>query len=227
MKMKLVRIWSAVSTVLVIIIVLFAVFLMGSRLIGFRVFTVISGSMSPTFNVGDLIYVRSVDPSEIKEGDPITFVVNENLVVVTHRVVSIDAANKCFYTKGDANNTPDSSPVNFKNVIGVPQFSIPLLGYVSDFIQNPPGLYITIGLCAALLFVVSLPDFIRWRRRKNVSVPASYADGGEESEDAQTGERIVIAEKKQDGRSQDTPALNSETAADSSDAETDKPHDRQ
>ena len=154
------KIWNVVSTVLVAVVVLCAVFLMGSRLMGYQVFNVISGSMEPEYSVGDLLYVKEVKPSDIEVGTPITFVLNEDLVVATHRVVEIDADNQYFYTKGDANETVDSAPVHFNNVIGVPQFHIPLLGYVSDFIQNPPGSYITIGVGAVLILAVFLPDFI-------------------------------------------------------------------
>lgn len=160
MKVKLKKIWSIFSTVLVVLIILAAVLLVGSRIFGYKVFNVISGSMAPTYNVGDMLYVKSVSPLEVKVGDPITFVVDNNLAVVTHRVTEIDTENGRFYTKGDANNTPDESPVLFGNLIGVPQFSIPKLGYVTDFIQNPPGLYITIGICAALFIAVFLPDII-------------------------------------------------------------------
>ena len=184
MKMKLLKIWSVISTVLVILIVLIAIFLMGSRLLGFRVFNVISGSMSPAYNVGDLIYVKSVPPSEIQVGDPITFVLNEDLVVATHRVVRIDAENSHIYTKGDANQTIDSSPVHFNNVIGVPQFRIPMLGYVSDFIQNPPGMYITIGICCVLIFIVFLPDIVKRAKKKSAEREAAALTEGATTEGA-------------------------------------------
>jgi len=154
------KIWNIISTAFVILIVFCAVFLMGSRLLGFRVFNVISGSMEPKYSVGDLIYVKEVDVNSIKVGDPITFVLNEDLVVATHRVVEVDAENQQFYTKGDANKTADASPVHFNNVIGVTKFSIPLLGYVSDFIQNPPGIYITLIVGVVLIVAVFLPDFL-------------------------------------------------------------------
>ena len=153
--------WSIISTVIVTLAVLLAIFLVGSRLLGFRVFNVISGSMEPKYSVGDLIYVKETDPSEIKEGDVITFVLNEDLVVATHRVVRVDAENQHFYTKGDSNDTEDASPVHFNNVIGVPKFSIPLLGYVSDFIQNPPGTYVAISVAALLILLVFLPDIFK------------------------------------------------------------------
>ena len=154
------KVWNIVSSILVGIVVLLAVFLMGSRLVGYQVFNVISGSMEPEYSVGDLIYVKKVNTKDIKVGMPITFVLNEDLVVATHRVIEVDVENQHFYTKGDANEIADNDPVHFNNVIGVPQFSIPLLGYVSDFIQNPPGTYITVGVGAVLILLVFLPDFV-------------------------------------------------------------------
>ncbi len=160
------KLWNIISTVLVSLLVLCAVFLMGSRLLGFACYTVVSGSMTPTYKVGDLLYVKDVDVNTIKVGDPITFVLNENLVVATHRVVRIDTEKQLFYTKGDANKIEDSEPVHFNNVIGVPQFSIPKLGYVSDFIQNPPGMYITIGAGSVLIVLVFLPDMLKGKKKE-------------------------------------------------------------
>ena len=154
------KIWNIVSSALVVIMVLCAVFLMGSRIIGFQCYTVISGSMEPKYSVGDLLYVKDVDVNSIKVGDDITFVLNEDLVVATHQVVRVDSENQHFYTKGIANEIEDQSPVHFNNVIGVPKFSIPKLGYVSDFVQNPPGLYITIGVGIILILLVFVPDMI-------------------------------------------------------------------
>ena len=160
MNNTLKKIWNIVSTVLVALMVLCAVFLMGSRIMGFRVYTVLSGSMEPQYMVGDLLYVKSVDVNSIKAGDNITFILNEELVVATHQVVRVDAENQRFYTKGIANQIEDQDPVHFNNVIGVPKFSIPKLGYVSDFIQHPPGIYIIIGVAIVLILLVFLPDLI-------------------------------------------------------------------
>lgn len=167
------KVWSIVSTVLVVVLVLGAVFLMGSRLMGYRVYTVISGSMEPDISVGDLVYVKPVDPSTIQVGDDITFVLNEDLVVATHRVIRIDAEKKHIYTKGIANEIADTDPVHFKNVLGVVQFNIPLLGYVSDFIQNPPGMYITIAAGAVLIILVFLPDFLPRKKEQEEAEPSA------------------------------------------------------
>lgn len=160
------RIWDTVTTVLVALVMIFAVFLMGSRLVGLQVFNVISGSMEPTYSVGDLLYVKTVDPDSVKVGDPITFVLNEDLAVATHRVVAVDGVNRQFTTKGDANESEDARPVHFNNLIGVPVFAIPLLGYVSAYIQSPPGMYIAIGFGVLLLAAVFLPDLLTKKSEK-------------------------------------------------------------
>lgn len=173
MNNTLKKIGSIASTVVVALLVLCAVFLMGSRLIGYKCYTVVSPSMEPEYKVGDLIYVKEVDPATIKEGDVITFIVNEDLAIGTHRVVRVDAENQRFYTKGDANDVEDAEPVHFNNVIGVPQFSVAKLGYVSNFVQNPPGMYITLAAGVLLLLAVFLPDLIS--RKKNTEDPALTA----------------------------------------------------
>jgi signal peptidase len=157
---KIKKIWDIVSSIIVIFMVLSAMFLMGARVIGYQVFSVLSGSMEPQFSVGDLIYVKEVDPSEVKVGDAITFVLNEDLVVATHQVVRIDEQNKHFYTKGLANETEDTEPVHFNNLIGRAEYGIPLLGYVSNFIQTSPGIYITIAGGIIMFALVFLPDLL-------------------------------------------------------------------
>ena len=166
MPKKVKKVWDIVSTVLVVLVVMIAVFLMGSRLVGLQVFNVISGSMEPTYSVGDLLYVKTMDPDSVKVGDPITFVLNEDLVVATHRVVAIDKENRQFSTKGDANETEDAAPVHFNNLVGVPVFSIPLLGYVSAYIQSPPGMYVAIAIGVILLAAVFLPDILAKKTKK-------------------------------------------------------------
>ena len=156
------KIWNAVTTVLVAIVVILALLLVGVRLIGMQVFTVLSGSMEPAYHTGSLIYVKDVDYTQLKEGDVITFMLDED-TVATHRIVGVvpdenDPTVIRYRTKGDANDAEDGSLVHYRNVIGSPVFSIPKLGYVANYIQNPPGTYIAISAGAILLILVFLPD---------------------------------------------------------------------
>lgn len=161
MSKRVQKVWNAVTTVLVVLVVILALLLVGVRLVGLRPMCVLSGSMEPTYHVGALIYVKPCAPEDVQVGDPITFVLNEDLDVVTHRVVSIDAENQHFYTKGDANDAPDGAPVYFKNLIGRPVFTIPYLGYVSNWVSNPPGMYLAVALALVLIILTFLPDMLR------------------------------------------------------------------
>ena len=173
MNHSLKKIWNTVSNILVALVVILALLLVGARIVGLQVFTVLSGSMEPTYHTGSLIYVKKVDPYTIQEGQPITFMLDEN-TVATHRVVGIvpdeeDPTVIRFRTKGDANEAEDGSLVHYKNVIGTPIFSIPYLGYVANYIQHPPGMYIAISAGAVLLLLVFIPDIFADEDDKNES----------------------------------------------------------
>ena len=154
--------WNIISTVLVSLVVLLALLLVGARVFGLQVFTVLSGSMEPTYHTGSLIYVKKVDPYTIQSGQVITFMLDED-TIATHRVVAVvpdeeDASVIRFRTKGDANASEDGGLVHYKNVIGTPVFTIPKLGYVASYIQHPPGMYVAIAAGAVLLMLTFLPD---------------------------------------------------------------------
>lgn len=158
MSKQVQKVCNVISTVVVVLAVILALLLVGVRLVGLRPMCVLSGSMEPTYHTGSLIYVKPCAPEDVQVGDAITFVLNEDLDVVTHRVISIDAENEHFYTQGDANDAPDGAPVYFKNLIGRPVFTIPYLGYVSHWVSNPPGMYLAI----ALVLVVALAVGATW-----------------------------------------------------------------
>ena len=158
------KIWNGVSTAVVILVVILALLLAGARLVGLQVYTVLSGSMEPNYHVGSIIYVKKVEPETLKVGDAISFMISEK-TVATHRIIEVlpdenDPDVIRFRTKGDNNDIPDTNPVHCNNVLGKVVGTIPLLGYVSDYVQNPPGTYI--ALCAAIILVLAvfLPDII-------------------------------------------------------------------
>lgn len=162
MKKSIIKVWNVFTSALVALVVILALLLVGVRLFGMQVFTVLSGSMEPVYHVGSLIYVKETDPMTLQPGDVITFMLDEN-TVATHRIVDVipdeeDPSVIRFQTKGDANDAVDGSLVHYKNVLGTPVFTIPKLGYLASYIQNPPGTYVAISAGAVLLALVFLPD---------------------------------------------------------------------
>ena len=164
------KIGNVVTTVLVVAVVLLAIALAGVRLFGLQVYTVLSGSMEPAYHVGALLYDKKVDPAQLRPGDVITFMLDED-TIVTHRIVEVvpdeeDPSVIRFRTKGDANAAEDGSLVHYKNVLGTPVFTIPKLGYFANFVQQPPGLYVAIAFGAVLVLLAFLPDLLGDDKKK-------------------------------------------------------------
>ena len=184
-KFPIKKIWDVTSSVLVGVVVIFAVLLIGVRLFGIQVYSVISGSMEPEYPVGALIYVKEVKPSEVEVGDVITFVLS-NETPATHRVIAIDKDAQLYYTQGDANYQineetgekvyMEDPPVHFNNLIGKPVFKIPVLGYIAYYIQHPPGMYIAIAAGAILLILVFLPDLFKSEKKETKKLPTNDGD---------------------------------------------------
>ena len=162
MNSKVRKIWEGFTTFLVVMVAILAILLAGVRLFGLRPLSVLSGSMEPVYHVGSVIYVRDVDYTKLSEGDIITFMVDED-TLATHRIIEVvpdeeDPTVIRFRTKGDANDAEDGSLVHYKNIVGTPVFTIPELGYIANFIQNPPGTYIAIAVGALFLMLFFIPD---------------------------------------------------------------------
>ena len=85
--------------VLLVIFVILVQRIFGNRVsIGsYRMFTVVTGSMEPVYNVGDVVISKEVDPSTINKGDDVVYLGEKNDFkdkIVTHRVIKIDVANE-------------------------------------------------------------------------------------------------------------------------------------
>ena len=159
------KIWNIFTSIIVAIVVIFALLLVGPRVFGMQTFTVLSGSMEPVYHTGSIIYVKKIpDTTKIEDGTVITFMLSED-TIATHRVVAAvpdedDPSVVRYRTKGDANDHEDGTLVHYKNIIGTPVFTIPKLGFVANYIQHPPGLYLSISFGAMLVLMMFLPELI-------------------------------------------------------------------
>ena len=171
MNKQLIKIRKGVSTGMVVLAILFAFLISGIRIFGIQVYGVLTGSMEPTYPTGSLIYVKSVNAQELRVNDVITFSLTPG-VIATHRIVEVvpDENNPSilrFRTKGDANHDVDASLVSAGNIVGKVAFSVPGLGYLASYIQQPPGIYVAIligGLMIAFVFYV---DSLENKQKQN------------------------------------------------------------
>ena len=126
---------------------------------------ILTDSMDPVFSSGDLIICHTVDAEDVKEGDIMCFYdpAGNGTTTVTHRVTKVttdDSGALAWETKGDANNTEDSTLVPAENLVGIYQTHFSGLGNVAMFIQTTQGLIICV-ICPIILLVAY--DVIRRR----------------------------------------------------------------
>ncbi len=186
MNSKLKKTLKIVSTSLMILVMIPAMLLVGVKLFGIEVLTILSPSMEPKYPTGSLIYLVDVDKvSDLKIGDVITFQITDK-TTATHRIKEIipDENNPKilrFRTKGDNNDTYDGKLVEFKDVKGKAVFCIPLLGYLAMYMQTRVGSIVAIAAALAVIMFVMIVDIITDDKGKNKNNKSKI---GEENEKA-------------------------------------------
>lgn len=151
------KICNLLMTIIIVLLFILAGILVGPRLFGCNTYAVISGSMEPEIPVGSIVCSQKVEFADLKENDVISYQVSSD-TIVTHRIVSIDNEKKQVITKGDANNVNDANPVPSSNIIGKVVFSLPLIGYISIYMQSMLGIVIICAIVFILILLNYLPD---------------------------------------------------------------------
>ncbi len=140
---------------------------LAAALYGLRGYCVLSGSMEPSYPTGALLLTRPIAETSVKAGMVITFTVPSG-AVVTHRVSRVEAEDGqvYFFTRGDANDAEDASPVRGEQLLGTPMLCIPYLGYILQYLRQPPGAYLLLGAVGMGLLLVLIPERKGQRRQQ-------------------------------------------------------------
>ena len=165
---KMIRsVWSTVTTLLLLVLAATAALLYGYRLLGMQAFVVPSGSMEPACPVGSLVYVRPVEATELQAGDIITFDLGDG-VRGTHRIIEVATHEgaPAFVTKGDANEEADNGFVLPAAIVGRVELTVPHMGFVAAFLQQPSGVYVKYAVVAGALLLIVLPDVLFPEKKK-------------------------------------------------------------
>ena len=160
---------------------------------------------------GSMVLVQETDPSQIREGDVISFYSSDPMLdgaVNTHRVVRIekDGGQYVYTTKGDGNNVEDPYDVKSEYLVGKVIWSSVILGKISRLVSNP---LIFIPVILVPLAVILLSNFFQ-----TISLARKIA---KEEEEAAIREAVEQFRKKKELEKQDSIK--------ESDAESQKPEE--
>ena len=136
---------QVVLAVILIILTAFAIVQKTSNnekgIFGTKIFTVVSWSMIPVYDIGDILIAKEVSPEEIKVDDDIVYRGEKGTLrnkTITHRVVSIEQkedGNYKIITKGVANLAKDPE-INQNQIYGKVIGHISIVSFLLKIIFN-------------------------------------------------------------------------------------------
>lgn len=145
---------SVLNFVIALLVILFVIVVVLQRFsnnklsfFNLRMFTVVSGSMKPTYDIGDVLISKETDASKIKVGDTISYLGRAGSFrdkVITHKVVGIEKDENgkyVFRTKGTANLVED--PLVYQDQLyGVVVYKVKLLSLIYKIVSTKYGMLI-------------------------------------------------------------------------------------
>lgn len=140
------------------------------KAVGGKPLTVLTGSMTGTYDPGDVVIVRPTDARHLEVGQVITFQpVSDNPNLTTHRIIALSYGSEGlrYVTQGDANDAPDPEPVRPAQVKGEVWYSVPNVGYVSVWMASGwlgdvvQWFAVALILYGAFFVAVGLRDWLR------------------------------------------------------------------
>ena len=168
-------------------------------LFGYKAFVVKTDSMSKTdFDAGDLIFVKEVNPTTLKEGDIITFISQDSASygeTITHKIrrTTTDAKGEPgFVTYGTTTNSDDATIVTYPYILGQYTGHIPNLGTFFNFMKTTQGYIVCIFIPFMLLIIYQGINCIRlFRKYKQEQMADMEEERKKLSEEREENARVL------------------------------------
>ena len=137
---------------------------------GYSIYTIITESMVPKYNVGDMVIAKKIPITELKVNDDIVYLGNKNDFagkIVTHQIIEIEKKGNelYFHTKGIANMIEDPL-VEENQILGKVIMKGTILSLISKIVNNQYGFYFVIFVPFAILLVMEIIDFIEEKKER-------------------------------------------------------------
>ena len=169
-------IWKILKAVLVLIMVLVFFVIAVQRLSdnkitvgGYGVYTIVSESMVPEYNLWDMLLAKKVDLGEIAVGDDVVYQGKEGDFagkIVTHRVIKrgFDGEKYHFVTKGIANPIEDPK-IYGDQIYGKVVFKSSILSTLSKVLNNSYGFYFIVFVPIVIIVTLEIIDTVNERKK--------------------------------------------------------------
>ena len=129
---------------------------------GISMYTVVSESMKPKYEIYDMIIAKKVDSSTIKVGDDVVYKGEKSTLkdkIVTHQVIKKDYKNGkyIFQTKGINNDIADPE-IEDRQILAIVISKSNILSIISHVVNNSYGFYFIIFVPFVVLLFFEIVD---------------------------------------------------------------------
>lgn len=164
-------IYGIIKCFVIAFLVIYLLFVMiqrftnNSSILGYRMFTIATGSMEPVYNINDVILVKDISPSTLKVGDDIAYLGNRDAVdglVVTHRIIRIETFedNKVHYTLKGVNNENEDPSITEDQILGKVVGKVYIVNFINHVVKNIYGFFFLVFCPLVLVIFLEIADTI-------------------------------------------------------------------
>lgn len=158
------KIFSIIRFLITVLILVIVAIILVQRIsnntktiLGYRIFTVVTESMVPKYEVGDVILVKEKPINQIQIGNDVAYIGKVGSFadkIVTHQVINIEKGENeelIFHTKGIANDAEDPE-IKAEQIYGTVQCKLQIMSFLNGIINNMYGMYFLIVIPLAVIF---------------------------------------------------------------------------
>ncbi len=132
---------------------------------GYSIYTIITESMKPKYNIGDMLITKKINPQKINVRDDIVYMGQEGDFkdkIITHQVIGIKkkGTDLIFVTKGIANSIEDPE-IKSSQIYGKVVYKTIILSALSKIVNNTYGFYFIIFIPFAIMIFLEILEVIK------------------------------------------------------------------
>lgn len=182
--------WTLIIFIMICMLTLLAQRMTGStpELFGYSTYTVVTDSMTGTYDVGDVVLCKRIknplsymSDTGFKEGDVIAFIAPHNFdkedrlagYTITHRIITApyyDEETDTWYveTRGDAYNVKDRVPIPVENIQGIIVGANKSISKIMQFVSKWYGFVAVIAVPLIAILVWQIAVIVKEKSRQSL-----------------------------------------------------------
>ena len=182
------------ALILTMVIVLQRISANNQSIGGYKIFRVITGSMEPEYEVGEVVISKEIDPKDIEVGDDIVYLGKTGEYagkIIMHNVIGIDTnqdGRLTFRAKGLQSNSVEDPQINEEQIYGVVKYRAHILTILYNLATNVYSIFFIIIVLVLNVFIAfNTPKKPKKRKVKQI---ANISDTSDEDLNEEVEEKI-------------------------------------